>query len=111
MPYGTDTDNQTLNVRLLLWEVFHGLWMARTGVIVACTFNSTLNGVSGSVPSDTEFLCDVITFTSGDSSAIIPVVGANNLAWVDMNMDGAKKVEFEFDRGTAASGNALFRFH
>lgn len=108
IPYGTTAG--TVDLRVLGWELFDGLWIPKTMVIVRATLEANLPGVAGASIVNTELFADLIAFQAGDSAAVIPAVGANNLAWFSVDMKGSQKFKFEFDLiATTTNANAIWR--
>lgn len=123
-PFGSDADAETFDMRLWGWWRITGdgqnsdLWIPSilAGLSVVL---STPVGVAGAEVLNTDFFADTITITSGmepvitadttNQGTIVRQSNAGNqIAWAKVPLCGPEKIEFDFDRGTAASANCLW---
>lgn len=124
-PFGTDTDNQTLNFRVYLWKKIqksgtqlNDLWVPYFVGGFAGIISMALNGVASSPLTATEGFCDTITeeatntWDDGYTPATVRVRSYTNdqLAEVRILTNGYQKIEVRFDIGspTATGANVCF---
>jgi hypothetical protein len=111
VPYGTDSDNDVINVIVLGWSrTTNGLWVPRTVCEVQATLSGTLVGVAGQDVAATEFFADTLSLTSG-TALLRQGTGNQDIASFLCDVSGFELVELIFKLGAgAASQNALVRF-
>ncbi len=112
IPYGTDTDDETLSVRVWAWSevVNQGLWVPQllTELLV------TVGAIDGAVIGAGVKMADTIVVTYGDAAAeglgVYPISPANDVtASAIVHLRGAHLIEFDFKKGTAVAMNAYWR--
>jgi hypothetical protein len=121
IPYGTDANNETLDLAIYGWEFVPGGSGTADDLYVPTflgewggTMSSTLNGVSGGVLSDTEYFCDTLTETAVPYS-LTEIIGGLSTAdayicRVIVDTIGFRWLDVRGDRGgSAASWNFLWR--
>lgn len=117
-PYGTGTNNQTFNMRVLGWRsvgtnVQTKLWIPVLLCQFACTLSSTLVGVATKVIVATELFADTLTLTYGNDDISVDIVSpANDLpAHALVDVKGCQKLELTFETGSSATDcNCLIAF-
>lgn len=111
MPYGTDGENETFDMRVYGWTQINSLWIPARVFSVTCTLAAlTLDGVAGEVVDDDDIFCDTIASLVGDSDVKLVSNGDSDVSYLIFDHGGFRKLEIDFDRVTAASCNAL-RMH
>ena len=125
IPYGTDAANEAYAIRIVGWSPVtakgtvigdvpsDALWVPFEMGDIAVTLGSR-TGVAAAVVLDTHFLADTLVLSVEDSTvlSIFNAVGdgtANTTALLRVKHDGYKKIGVYFDRGTAATCNAMYR--
>ena len=114
--YGTDANNETMNVRILGWAPVKmdgqdDLWIPTVLYEGSVTLGAT-TGVSGHTISNSYFFADTISDpTTGndnvDSRTTSPT--GDEIAHLDLDVKGFPKIEVQFDSTAAASMNAIYR--
>ena len=115
VPFGTDAADETFNMRVIGWKLAdfgsgstNDLWVPLPLVTCAVTLGAgTGVGSNASLPS-TEFIADTITITTGLGARDLYSPADDTLAWISVDMMGARKLEVTFDRVAAASCNVLW---
>jgi hypothetical protein len=113
--FGTDANNENFKVRIYGW---HRCLTAVAGVYswehilladLACTLGNLAGVASGSI-LDTDFEVDTITEVTACNVDLVSPASDIRGAHVMLDVKGASKIEFLFDRNSsAASANALYR--
>jgi len=115
MPYGTGSDNDTLDMRLYGWKRVSGsattLWRPTLILQISCTLSTDV-GIASAEVLNTHRFADTITATVAPTTAEIispATLGvANQAAWVLVDGLGFDKLELTVDRILATAGNALY---
>ena len=105
-PFGTDANDETFNIKVVHWWEGNLSWGYIEGFVGVCTMCTEVGVASGDVIA-TEFFCDTIAYTSGLAPYSIPSATANFPAFIRIDTLGAKIIQLDFDRVTAASCNAI----
>lgn len=120
LPFGTDADNETFNMRITLWSKVPGtvdLWIPHFIGGFVCTLSIALNGITDAALGVTAAFADTITEeatnTWDDAEAPLGVRVRSHpndhLALIRVDTKGYELATIEFDLGTAATANALYR--
>ena len=105
VPFGTDAANEAFDMKVVGWSYSSdGVWIPFTLLTVAVVLGSA--AVSGLT---NHFLADTITYTAGDDEAKIISPANDTVAHVLLHTRGFKKLEYDFDLGTAAAANCYYR--
>lgn len=113
LPIGTDTNNQTFDLRLIGWRKISTLWIPVPLIQVACTLGN-ITGVNASAVENEEFFCDTLTLTLGNDDVTVELISPAGASLADIighalvDVKGFRKVEPIFDRGTAVTCNCLY---
>lgn len=107
IPYGTDADNETHNLRLWGWSRVgvEDIWIPQLLLEIAFTLGS----ISGAVIGTNHFMADTIIITYGDADA--PEISPANelVASILTHLRGVRYIEFAGDLGTGAATNCFWR--
>lgn len=129
LPYGLGSDNDVFDMRVISWRHVGtpgyppaGLWVPTIEVAVTCTISAAV-GVAASPVLNTERFADTITIKSAGfeptytadttRAGTVRVFSAASdlIAWFELLLCGAEKVEFTFDQTTGSpTMNALVTF-
>ncbi len=116
MPFGGDTDNDKIFVKVQGWNKVKGvtgaatqLWVARTIVIVEATLSAALPGVALMPVVATEFFADNVAI-SGNGFAVLHNGTADvDAAWFECDVSSYEIVEIVYAKSTGGDRcNALF---
>lgn len=109
MPYGSDANNETFNMRVWAWvpdEESATIWIPQLLSELAVTLGNISYGDKGT----NHFLADTLVETVDVAGVTIYVTTDLAAAYAEIPIKGAFKLEFNFDRVTAATANSLYRF-
>jgi hypothetical protein len=114
-PIGTDTDDQTFNLRVYGWKAVHrgksdAIWVPINLCEVLCTLGAT-TGVDGTIIPAAYLFCDTIALVTGNPNISIDINSPadDTIANFIIGLKGAQKLQLRFgiSGGTAVSMNAL----
>lgn len=109
MPFGVGSNNNTFKLRVTGWSTDGTNWFPCTLFDCTCTMSSSLTGVSGQTPSNTDYFCDGIT--AGSGIGIIQAAPADDtgIAVVVVPVGNYQRVEVQFIvNASATSCDALY---
>jgi hypothetical protein len=129
--YGAGADDTTFDVRLIAWNpigtaVNNVLWIPQVLCSLTCILGTSV-GIAGASVIDTDrfadsivvhatvapqpTLTDVVSAAAATRGTIEIFLPSNNLiAYAQVPLRGARKLEVSFDMTGATNGNALYRF-
>lgn len=110
IPYGTGSENDTFDLRVIGWRKVDTLWIPVILAEVACTLSAAV-GVASAPVINSERFVDTLSLTIGNQNASAEVVspGDDVLAHLMLDVKGFSKVEITFAIDTGATGmNALY---
>lgn len=118
IPFGTDADNETFDMRIIGWRKASlsgsaDIWLPIPLLQVSCTLSDDMLGVAAAALLNTEFLADTITaavaFTEYAGISYQLSSPANDTpAHILLDCKGCKKIEVLFDLTGAAGANAFY---
>jgi hypothetical protein len=108
VPYGTDANNETLDMRLWGWNKTTDatpVWVPQLLFQIAVT----LGNIDAAALEASALLADTITITYGPDE-LTEISPANDVsAQLLTHVRGCELLEFDFDIGTGAAANCLWR--
>lgn len=109
LPFGTGADDNTFKMRVLGWsKTTSGLWVQTLIAEMTCTLSS-LTGVLTYVPSDLDFLADIISVTIGIGIVTLPTSNTAP-ANVVLGIGGYQIIEILFNMNSSATAaNCLYK--
>lgn len=113
LPYGAGDDDDEFSMRVWAWRQFRAsnLWIPKLLCEVACVM-CTATGVAGTDVVATERFVDAITLVFGNDGESVRRLspGSNLIASLLVDVQGAQKVELDFDMttGSPTNANALY---
>jgi len=107
IPYGTNADNETHNLRLWIWSKVVGeeLWIPELLLQLAVT----LGNIDGSVIGTGVLMADTIAITYGDTAAPSTTNAADLTASILCHLRGCRYIQFDTDIGTGDALNCFWR--
>lgn len=109
LPYGLGDDNDEFSMRVWAWRQFRAsnLWIPKLLCEVACVMCAS-TGVAGTDVVATERFVDAITLVFGNDGENIRRLspGSDLIASLLVDVQGAQKIELDFDMTTGAPTNA-----
>lgn len=111
IPFGTDANNETFNLRVWGWSrVTELLWIPQ----LLCELAVTLGNIDATAIGASHFLADTVVLTYGaaaDSGTGTSILApANELPCSALvHLRGSELIEFDFDLVTAAAANCYWR--
>jgi hypothetical protein len=116
LPYGTGSNNDTFNMRVIGWSVIGNdpitqLWVPTILAEVACTLCGAV-GVAGKLIVAAERFVDTITITTGNAGVGLDVVSPTGdvIGSIMVDAKGSQKVEITFDIVSGTTDmNCLYR--
>lgn len=110
MPFGGDTDNDKIFVKVQGWNKVKGvtgattiLWVAKTIVIVEATLSSALPGIAGMPVVETEFFADVLAISGNGFCVLHNGTLDVDSAWFECDVSSYEIVEILY--ATSTGGN------
>lgn len=108
IPFGTDANNETFDMRLWGWTKVHlsSLWIPQ----LLAEFNVTLGNIDGSAIAASHFMMDTIALVDGsaETTRVDLVSTANDTTGsVSVNLRGVRYIEFDFDSAGASPAAAM----
>lgn len=108
--FGSDAANEVFVARFTGWSLCDDkvTYVPITLIELTCTLGAP-KGIAGGEIVVADLVCDTLVLLSGDSQAKI-ISPADNTGNASVLFDpmGCDFIQFEIDRSTAASGNALY---
>ena len=113
IPWGTDANNETHNLRLWGWSKVNPPGTAAASVLyipqLLLEIAYTLGNISGTAIEPGAFLADTITITYGDTDAPEISTAADLPGSILCHLRGCQYIEFDFKIGTGAAANCYWR--
>lgn len=116
IPYGTNSDNDEFDVRVIGWKkiplttaIRTNLWIPSTRMEGTAILNSALPGIAASHVIATEYFADTFTVDEGIGVVFQSTNAVPMCALVQCDITGFDLIEIDFDLGTgAAAMNCLY---
>jgi hypothetical protein len=111
IPFGTNNDDETFDMRLWGWSKVQGsdIWIPRLIAQLAII----LGDIAANAVGTLHFLANTITVTDGPSDTslyeLITPTALETAASIILPLGGVQHFEFDFDIGTAATANCYWR--
>ena len=108
IPFGVGSDNNTFKVRVTGWSTGGTNWYPNT-LFDFTGQMSTITGISGQTPDNTNRFCDTITSGVGIGAVLASPADDTGVASVVVPIGQCQRVEVQFIRnGSATSVNAFY---
>lgn len=117
VPFGTTTNDNTFNVRVIGWERLPypsglDLWVPTTLAEVTATLG-TSPGVDGTLVTSSNLFADTLVLVTGNANVSMEIISPANdtIAHFIVSLKGSMKLELSFSiaGGTATDMNALVK--
>lgn len=110
--YGVGNDDGTCGCKVYGWRAVRRsggvtLWIPTQLVHLAATLSTSV-GVADAALLATERFADTVAATSGALNTVLPTVTANTPMTAIVTVSGFDVIQFDFDKGTVTSVNALY---
>lgn len=109
IPFGRNADNNTLRFRVTGWQQKNSIWYPQALCDCTATITSSITGVAGQTPSNSDLFCDTLTVDKG--IGVIQSSAADNagIASVDVPIGPYDLVEIQFIiNASATQANGLY---